>query len=750
MKLNKSIVAICFLWGMLFNVFSQIMTPGRPFQTVQLRNLSLGNSSRILQMPAFDILKEQSTSDSLFIQERRFKFGKSFNVEISPDKLGEWQLLDDGTRIWEVEIISEGALSLNVIFSKFRLPEGAKVYIFNSDRTYVIGAFTALNNKASGVLPTLPVFGDHIIVQYIEPANVAFEGDLCIAKVTHDYRGVYNKLRVGNYGDATSCEVDVSCLEKYDDVKRSAVKMIIAGSEICSGVLVNNTAQDETPYVLSARHCFKLDTTAYSTLIIFNYEVPDCRSAIEGVREQSIAGAEMIAFSPVGALKDIDFALIKASLDIPHTYQPYYAGWNAESSYPRKTFTIHHPLGDVKKVSWDNSSPTATTLEIDYVYFPLSHYRIWSWEGGVTEGGSSGAALFNQDNQVVGALSGGSSSCDEPKNDYFYRLTKAWNPYSEPYRQLRHWLDPSGDNIMEVDGFYPDGVQKMIRTSNIDPAEAIGVLPVNGGQGGYLSGLNSYGSKAVVEHFEDINGVLKGIYFIPFKGSNSDTSVVSVQVWSGDGQPENLVHTESLIINQWTRGQFVSGANYGTSGGFSVLKEYTNDDYDMLCYMPFSSEVAISSDCFVGFSWDELSDTFVVMQTIDRLSTDSNKAWYKNSTSWKPFTDYSIGKPSSLCIELLYQINSGVSVDFNNEQTLDLNIIQDAETVILISDAVVKSDFRVDLYDISGRHLASEGYKSGQNQYDLHQILSGRHTQGIYILDIVGENIRQTEKIAMP
>mgnify|MGYP000502627315 CR=1 FL=1 len=38
----------------------------------------------------------------------------------------------------------------------------------------------------------------------------------------------------------------------------------------------------------------------------------------------------------------------------------------------------------------------------------------------VTEGGSSGSPLFNQNKQIVGTLSGGSSSCEKPNGAQKY------------------------------------------------------------------------------------------------------------------------------------------------------------------------------------------------------------------------------------------------------------------------------------------------------------------------------------------
>ncbi len=78
---------------------------------------------------------------------------------------------------------------------------------------------------------------------------------------------------------------------------------------------------------------------------------------------------------------------------------------------------------------------------------------------GVTEGGSSGSPIFNQDKRIVGQLTGGSSFCNSPTAPDFYgKMDKNWddNPNSAS-QKLKEWLDPLDTGELFIDGAYADG-----------------------------------------------------------------------------------------------------------------------------------------------------------------------------------------------------------------------------------------------------------------------------------------------------
>ena len=87
------------------------------------------------------------------------------------------------------------------------------------------------------------------------------------------------------------------------------------------------------------------------------------------------------------------------------------------------------------------------------------HWRV-TWVAtetnhGVTEGGSSGSALFNQDKRIVGTLTGGSSFCTALNSpDYYGKLSYHWdgnNPISEG-EKLKYFLDPANTGEEILDG----------------------------------------------------------------------------------------------------------------------------------------------------------------------------------------------------------------------------------------------------------------------------------------------------------
>ena len=48
-----------------------------------------------------------------------------------------------------------------------------------------------------------------------------------------------------------------------------------------------------------------------------------------------------------------DFALLRLEEDIPDSYEVHFAGWDATGNTPNTPVGIHHPSGDIKKISFD-------------------------------------------------------------------------------------------------------------------------------------------------------------------------------------------------------------------------------------------------------------------------------------------------------------------------------------------------------------------------------------------------------------
>ena len=80
------------------------------------------------------------------------RIAKEIPCELHPGNTGHWQTLTDGTMTWQLGIKGEGALALGLVFNRYYLEPGVKLFVFDPDRKFILGAFTDLNNKASGML----------------------------------------------------------------------------------------------------------------------------------------------------------------------------------------------------------------------------------------------------------------------------------------------------------------------------------------------------------------------------------------------------------------------------------------------------------------------------------------------------------------------------------------------------------------------------------------------------------------------
>lgn len=381
-------------------------------------------------------------------KQGEFTFGKEFEVELSTLNAGLWEELPDGSRLWRLGIRSSRAYSLNLIFDYFYLPEGSRLHIYTADSSYILGTYTARHNLPERRFATSLLPGGHIVLEYFEPASARGQGALHLSTVVHAYKDFYFKNAA--YGGAAFCNVDIKCPEgeAYRETARS-VCMILNGSKIlCSGTLVNNTAEDKTPYLLTAYHC--LNTANPSDMVfIFNHDADSCgsRNYSEGF---SISGASLVARN-----FDSDFALLKLSQTPPVYYKVYYAGWNREDSASDAAVCIHHPSGDVKKISVCGSRLEQSDANGDPGH---THWRVPYWSRGTTEGGSSGCGLFNADGQVIGQLDGGTASCFYTEGyDVFGKFALSWdNPdVNTSARRLKEWLDPLDKGYLSLKGLDP-------------------------------------------------------------------------------------------------------------------------------------------------------------------------------------------------------------------------------------------------------------------------------------------------------
>jgi hypothetical protein len=351
-----------------------------------------------------------------------WRFGYNHAVDLSTATHGTWSTLRNGDRVWRLAIACPGAFSINFRFSRFVVPPGARAFVYN-DAGQWLGAFTqaSAGGKRSMGVTQLP--GERIIIEYHEPRAVAGQGALAIDRVTHAYRDVFRQLK--DFGDSEACNINVICPEgdPWRDQIRSVAIITTGGSGFCTGTLLNNCAQDSTPYFLTANHC--LDTDVENWVFRFNWDSPTCTPTQNGPLNQTVANCVLLASST-----NTDVAFLQLSSIPPAAYDVFYSGWDKSGATPDSVCGIHHPSGDIKKISL-SQSPIAQA-NIDLGTGAADCWRVTAWDAGTTEPGSSGSGLWNQNKRLIGQLYGGAANCANSVDDYYGRLDVSW-PLLEPY-----------------------------------------------------------------------------------------------------------------------------------------------------------------------------------------------------------------------------------------------------------------------------------------------------------------------------
>ena len=223
---------------------------------------------------------------------------------------------------------------------------------------------------------------------------------------------------------------------------------MIINEYTCSGTLLNNVNNDNTPYVLTAWHCIVGETNLNEHndfIYYFNHESPTCQGT-NGSFEYSVSGSTLLATrnENVGS----DFALLIMDDPPPEEWEPFYAGWSNDESAPLISVGIHHPEDYPRKINYDDDYAYSCAWNTSDTHWCLS------WDDGGTADGSSGSALFNSDKQVIGANTGSDGPDCSAGPDLYGKFSLSWDGGNNSTRRLKDWLDPDDTGTIAIDGIY--------------------------------------------------------------------------------------------------------------------------------------------------------------------------------------------------------------------------------------------------------------------------------------------------------
>lgn len=723
---------------------AQISYGGQPlplYAGAEARTLN-ADKNLFVEMPAFDVQEALLRSESEQMRFKSLEFAHKFYVHLRPDNSGI-TFTTQNMKVWRVGLRSKNAYSLNILFTKFRLPEGAKVFVYNTDQTEILGSYTHQNNTDLNLLPVQPINSDEIIVEYQEPENAEFTGEIEIGEVNHDFMGIFRATEPRD--PEQDCHPNLVCYPEDIEQGSGVLALIINGKTYCTGSLVNNTNEDGTPYLLTATHCIngdydpvfiknsKYDVIAGTIVAFFNYKSPSCSTNIRGPVQMSLASADSVLIS-----ERHDISLLKFKNVPPKEYQPIYLGWNANTSPTAPFHGIHSPNGGVLKVAVDEDAlGIATFSGAKYNMEPNAHWAVKAWEVGATEGGSSGSPLLDKDKRIVGTLTGGESMCSSPRGpDVYASLTKYWkvtgslgNPNS-----ISTYLDPQNSQFQQLDSFNPYENEPIKRSQNFDINEVAtqtfyNSVPV-------FATNNTFGYTEFAEEF-NVAGTTKldGVFISSPLTSNILNMNLKIRVYSGKNSPETLVHEQPFNFSY----------QYYQNGKFSTTLRDMRRNVEN--YIRFTNPISVTGKFFISYyDANGVSSGFSAMNVEPRKvgSGIPSTAWMKNATGWVKSSENLENPINTSLLIAPYVIGTPpvIITPADEDFTLHVYHSKEVERIFIESNKELLS---WEIFYVSGQKIHQEKTNKSINRVSFS---SGILARGVYIVKVTtAEGSHATKKV---
>jgi hypothetical protein len=395
------------------------------------------------------------------------RFAMSLDVQLNPAAAGTWESLANGLQMWRLRITSADAVSLNFGFTAYHMPPGGELYVYSPDYSQVLGPYTEADNEEHGQLWTPLVEGAEVVVEVSLPASEASQLQLELTTVNHGFTDFETAEKSG------SCNVDIICSQgnSWRSQIRSVGRYTISGAFLCTGALINNTAQNFRPFFLTANHCLDTGPEAASVVVYWNYNCPTCRviGSAENGTPVSTAGLPTQTGAFLRATyAPSDVTLLELDENVSASVNAFWSGWDRSGANATAAVAIHHPQGHEKRISFENQATSITSYLGTAVPGNGTHIRISDWDLGTTEGGSSGSPLFDQNGRIIGQLHGGFAACGNNDSDWYGRLFASWTGGGTTASRLRDWLDPTNSGAVALNGITQPSVGDSFEPDNTD------------------------------------------------------------------------------------------------------------------------------------------------------------------------------------------------------------------------------------------------------------------------------------------
>ena len=406
-----------------------------------------------------------------------------------------WRVMPDGSQTARIEVTSPSAMALRSGLDIAALPAGAELRFVGSDVSQsavaVVSADEIARLRHVDPMYWTPVTqGQRQTIEIFLPAGADSRwARVSLQAVSHLFVSPHGSLASAKIGESDTCEIDAKCITNpsnaYLDAKNAVARMVFqtsGGSSLCTGTLLNDTeASTQVPHFFTAAHCFTSQSVANTLTTFWFEEATSCRSGVLDPSVRQVSGGATVQFASVAS----DVLFLRLNNAPPAGAQ--FLGWNSATlTANADILALHHPAGDVKKVSLGKVKGFGPSS------LASGNFVQAGYTNGTTEGGSSGCGLLTLSTggyQLRGGLLGGSAGCANSGSLTNPANSDDFSRFDQAFPSLQAFLQPAATPP-------PSNIDYSGAWSN--PAQSgWGIVVIRGVSGAYAVNIYHYNESSI-------------------------------------------------------------------------------------------------------------------------------------------------------------------------------------------------------------------------------------------------------------
>jgi lysyl endopeptidase len=338
---------------------------------------------------------------------------------VSATSDGSWSTAD-GRATWRYAVDVPTAVSLSFHATKSSLPASATLVVRSAKTTASYRSRDLHRGELWSRIQPGEALQFTLTVAAEDRSKVAFN----IVSLQAGYRSLgpgvkdhpyYLKLRgqpaaSGNAACVTNYMCEITTANTPPGA--ATVALVTENLWVCSGSLINDVPGDNTPYLLTARHCETGqlgggNPGAASTVTVYWDATTPCGEALGSIYDTTLptqTGAQTM-------VEQQDAWLIELDVN-PVVSNAQFAGFDASGGAVQGGYTIHHAEGyDKQFAEWYGQAFAVQASGVLGTTYVSNFWETVNQLGNVAPG-ASGSGLFDQNNHLVGSLSLGRKTTD--------------------------------------------------------------------------------------------------------------------------------------------------------------------------------------------------------------------------------------------------------------------------------------------------------------------------------------------------